>query len=128
MFKSLFIAAGLLACGALAKAQSLNSYQLAPLNSSKTLSGLLQPLKIDTSFSYKLPQPVPYTQVVPMQPLKKDYSEFLTADNFNRNMPVAKLQSTDKMPVLKLGDTETTHYTMLIKHLGNEATNNKPRP
>ncbi|WCT14730.1 hypothetical protein [Mucilaginibacter jinjuensis] len=128
MFKSLFIAASFIACGALAKAQSLNSYKLAPLDNSKTLSNQLPQFKIDTSFTYKLPQTVPYTQFMPVQPLQKDYSEFLTADNFNSNMPVVKLQSTDKMPVLKLGDSETTHYTMLIKRIGSEATNDKPRP
>jgi hypothetical protein len=128
MFKSLFIAAGFIACSALAKAQSLNSYKLAPLDSSKTSSGLLQPLKIDSSFSYKLPQAVPYSQFMPAQPLQKDYSEFLKADNFNSNMPVVKLESADRMPVLKLGDTETIHYTLLIKRIGEEATNEKPRP
>lgn len=128
MKRSLIITAGLLAFCTFAKAQSLNNYKLAPLDTSKALSGLLQPLKIDTSFSYKLPKAVPYTQFMPVQPLQKDYSEFLVADNFNSNMPVVKLQSADRMPVLKLGDTETTHYTMLIKGIGKEATNDKPTP
>ncbi|HTE01888.1 MAG TPA: hypothetical protein VK668_21510 [Mucilaginibacter sp.] len=34
------------------------------------------------------------------------------------NMPVAKLQGTDRMPVAKLGDPNT-HYTMLIKKIGD---------
>ena len=128
MKKAIIITGCIVAFSAFAKAQSLNSFKLAPLDSSKTLSGALQPLKIDTSFTYKLPRAVPYTQYMQVQPLKKDYTEFLTAENFSSNMPVAKLQSADRMPVLKLGDTETTHYTMLIKRIGNEATNNKPTP
>lgn len=128
MFKSLFIAACFIACCALAKAQSLDTNKSAPVDTAKALAKALQFFKIDTSLYYKLPKNVPYAQYVPVLPLKKDYSEFLTTDNFNSNMPVVKLQSADNMPVLKLSDTETTHYTMLIKRLGNEATNNKPRP
>lgn len=128
MKRSLLITIGLLAFCSLAKAQSLNSYKSAPLDSSKTLSNQLSQFKIDTSFTYKLPQVVPYTQTLPLLPSKKNYAELLTADNFNSKMPVVKIQATDRMPVLKLGDTETTHYTMLIKRLGNEATNNKPTP
>ncbi len=128
MKKSLIITASLIAFCAFAKAQSLNDYKLAPLDTSSALPGLLQPLKIDTSLSYKLPKVVPYTQFMPVQPLQKNYAEFLTDDNSRNNMPVAKLQSADRMPVLKLGDTENMHYTMLIKGTGNKATNEKPTP
>ncbi len=125
MNKAIIITGCIIVCSALAKAQSLNSYKLAPLDSSKTLSGQLPHFKIDTSFTYKAPQATPYTQLTPLQPLQNTPPQ---PDNFNSNMPVVKLQSADRMPVLKLGDTETTHYTMLVKRIGNEATNNKPRP
>lgn len=37
----------------------------------------------------------------------------LMAPEMVYNMPIAKLQSDDKMPIVKLGDPNT-HYTMLI--------------
>jgi hypothetical protein len=128
MKRSLIITIALLGFCSFIKAQSLNSCKLALIDSSKTLSNQLPQFKIDTSYNYKLQQDVPYTQMMPILPLTKVYSDFLTADHLNSNMPVVKLQSADRMPVLKLGDTETTHYTMLIKRLGNEVTNNKATP
>jgi hypothetical protein len=125
MKKAIIITGCIVAFSAFAKAQSLNSFKLEPLDSSKTLSGTLPEFKPDTSFTYKLPKAVPYMQFTPLQPLLNTQPQ---PDNFTSRMPVAKLQSADRMPVLKLGDSETTHYTMLIKRIGNEATNNKPTP
>ncbi|QQL51363.1 hypothetical protein [Mucilaginibacter ginkgonis] len=41
-------------------------------------------------------------------------------------MPFTRPQDTDHMPIAKLGDTETTHFAMLIKPIGKVVQKTNP--
>lgn len=129
MLKSLIIAAALITCGSLVKAQSLSNYKLMSIDTTINLSKQLQQLKADTSWLNLKSNVVPYNQLLTQKPIDNNLNAYLNTDNFKSNMPVARLQSADRMPVLKLGDTDQVHYTMRIKRLSNaEATVEQPKP
>jgi hypothetical protein len=123
MKKSFIIAACLITSSLLAKSQNLNSYRFSQLDTSKTLRTPLPQFKLDTSYNYILPKNVPYVQLGPL------LNQFPSTETFSSKMPVARLESSnDHMPILKLDDTNNVHYTMLIKRIGYEATNEMPKP